>query len=256
MDILLIMIYQMSEIHPCNIEVCLTWSAEHNMIAFRCKVNYLTWKVEFFNQYHREQAYCLSPIPHSECYHLYKNCSITQDAYTNITTLTVRGHIDDSINGKWTCYHGTNLGTASVNVTVLKGEGKSKLGENCWQEFTSWTFVGVISSVAIMHMFYFIRKKMNLFTDTRLEQCLDKYKRHRSIVSTVIGLFFMVIVVILPLVIGVRTSDCKGQHIFIVYGILMVVILVCLRTWNKGSKQIDTKNHELDTFRTNRDDVM
>lgn len=27
----------------------------------------------------------------------------------------------------------------------------------------------------------------------------------------------------------------SGQHIFFVYGILMVDILVCLRTWNKGN---------------------
>lgn len=111
------------ETQSCNINVCLTWSAMKNEITFKCRVNALSWQVKFFNQFHKEQAYCMSPIPFSHCFSLSTNCTITQDAQHNITMLTVRGRIDKRINGGWTCYHGTNVDNAVVNVTVLR-EGK------------------------------------------------------------------------------------------------------------------------------------
>lgn len=111
------------ELQSCNIDVCLTWSATKEKISFKCKVNSLLFTVKFFNQLHEEHAYCLSPIPLVSCYSLLdKDKSIiTQDALRNITILTLEKRIDDTINGAWTCFHGTEVDKAVVNVTVLRG---------------------------------------------------------------------------------------------------------------------------------------
>ncbi|CAG2198223.1 unnamed protein product [Mytilus edulis] len=108
------------ELQPCNIDVCLTWSATKEKISFKCKVNALLFTVKFFNQLHQEQAYCASPIPHVLCFPLLSNSNITQDVVHNITILTLERRIDDRINGAWTCCHGTNVDKAVVNVTVLR----------------------------------------------------------------------------------------------------------------------------------------
>lgn len=109
-----------SEINSCNIDVCLSWSAYKDKLVFKCKVDYLKWKVELKNQFRIELAYCLNPLPDSSCISHYKNCTVTLDTQNNITTVIVKGHIDSKMDGEWTCYHGTNHGYAMVNVTVLK----------------------------------------------------------------------------------------------------------------------------------------
>lgn len=53
----------------------------------------------------------------TDCTSHFKNSSIVQDLKTNITTLIVRGHINNKVNGPWSCYHGTNTGNATVIVT-------------------------------------------------------------------------------------------------------------------------------------------
>lgn len=108
---------------PCNIDMCLTWSARKDKITFKCTVNELSFSVMFYNQFNKEQAYCSLPKPSPQCYRISKNCTITQDVIRNTTILTVRGRIDNDINGRWTCYHGSNVHEAVVNVTVMR-EGK------------------------------------------------------------------------------------------------------------------------------------
>lgn len=78
----------------------------------------MSWTVKFFNQFNKELAYCLKPIPFSRCFIISKNGTTTQDAKRNIPS--VRGRIENSINDGWTCYHGTNVDKAVVNMTVLR----------------------------------------------------------------------------------------------------------------------------------------
>lgn len=69
------------------------------------------------NQFGREVADCIPDFCHS--YH--QNASIIQLLKTNETIYSVNGQIDNKVNGNWTCRHGSNLDTAKVDVTVLKG---------------------------------------------------------------------------------------------------------------------------------------
>lgn len=109
-----------SVVTSCDIKICLTWDVKSHNITFKCRVNYLKFAVTFKNPLNQEMGYCQLPIPVSSC-HTLPNNSMTQDLETNTTTLIVRKHIGDSINGPWTCCHGTNIDVAVVNVTVLKG---------------------------------------------------------------------------------------------------------------------------------------
>lgn len=107
----------------CNIRMCLAWSVDEKILTFTCKVNRLQFRVELVNQYHITQGYCLHPFPSPYCYTYYRNSTITQNTYTNETYLIVKGLINNSINGQWSCHHGTNIDVAFVNVTVLTSKG-------------------------------------------------------------------------------------------------------------------------------------
>lgn len=103
----------------CNIDVCLTWKIEREHIAFQCKVNNLYMGVEFRNPSHEEEGFCVMPSLVSYCLPMNNN-EILQNLTTNTTVLILNRHIDDSLNGHWTCYHGTNIHNATVFVNVLK----------------------------------------------------------------------------------------------------------------------------------------
>lgn len=110
-----------SETSLCNIRICLTWSVNQTILTFRCRVHQLRFSVMIVNQYHNAQGYCLHPLPVPQCVSYHKNTTITQNASTNVTSLVVKGLIDNKVNGQWSCLHGTNREEAIVDVTVLKG---------------------------------------------------------------------------------------------------------------------------------------
>lgn len=66
-------------------------------------------------------AYCYSDV--CDSYHL--NASIIFNS--NKTIYTEKGHIDNKVNGNWTCRHGTKRDIAQVEVTVLIGKTSSFL---------------------------------------------------------------------------------------------------------------------------------
>lgn len=96
----------------------MTWEAKKDSITFKCKVSNLVWEVGFINHEHKNQGYCLFPIKVPTCFSLHN--VISQDLQTNTTVLVIQRHVDSRLNGPWKCYHGTNLDSAIVNVTVLK----------------------------------------------------------------------------------------------------------------------------------------
>lgn len=103
----------------CSIRVCLTWTVQKNVLDLRCRVNYLIYGVEFFNNRRKEQGFCLHPKPSPKCFASNNNTKIVQNSKTNVTYLRIQGRIDSHFNGEWECKHGTNRDSAIINVTVL-----------------------------------------------------------------------------------------------------------------------------------------
>lgn len=126
----------------CNIRVCLTWTVHTNHLDLKCRVNYLIYGVEFFNNRHIEQGFCLHPKPIPKCFPSNPDTTIVQNSTTNTTYLKINGHIDSNLNGQWECRHGTNRDSATINVTVLN-TGKyisfyvNKMMKKFYRMFTS-----------------------------------------------------------------------------------------------------------------------
>lgn len=104
----------------CKYHVCLTWKLSDQLLNLKCRVNRLLFRVEFKNQFNETVGGC---VPGHECYNYNHNVAIKQNIATNVTTCLITGTIDDNLNGKWKCLHGTNTGLADVEVTVLRNAG-------------------------------------------------------------------------------------------------------------------------------------
>lgn len=117
-----------TEAESCEDGVCLTWTVTVHQLKLKCKVGRLLHRVQFINPLGNVSADCVPPIPiiqRVQCNSHFTNGSIWQNVKTNETFYTVNGTIDYHVNGNWTCKHGTGRGTADVEVTVLKGKGKT-----------------------------------------------------------------------------------------------------------------------------------
>ncbi|XP_052066132.1 uncharacterized protein LOC127705817 isoform X3 [Mytilus californianus] len=118
------------EICLCNIQTCFTWKISKNRLTLTCKVDDLHLSVFIDDPFGKVQADCVQPHPFVKCEPYYKNGSITQNSTTKETIFTVQGKIDKSINGNWTCRHGTHRDIAKVEVTVLNTLGGIGSGLN------------------------------------------------------------------------------------------------------------------------------
>lgn len=103
----------------CNTFVCLTWTVNTGHLDLQCRVNYLIYGIEIFNNRRKELGFCLHPQPVPKCFSYSNDTTIMQNSKTNITYLKIKGHIDSNLNGQWECRHGTNRDNATINVTVL-----------------------------------------------------------------------------------------------------------------------------------------
>lgn len=127
-------------IHLCGIHICLTWSVTTNAMQLFCKVSNLNHKVKMFNPNGIEVGYCLVPTPAEFCYVYTQSINLTQSTETNVTTLTLHGEMTSSINGKWSCHHGTNIDVATVNVTILKDQVTDVYVDKSYECF-AWTAI-------------------------------------------------------------------------------------------------------------------
>ena len=93
-----------------------------NTLDLSCIVNKLHFNVEFYNQDRQIQGYCILPFPEPQCYSFNRRTRLIQNK--NVTKLTVMG-INSKINGLWSCHHGTNIGKAAVNISVVDVQGNS-----------------------------------------------------------------------------------------------------------------------------------
>lgn len=118
--LLLLLFSLFVESDKCTDGVCFTWKVSAKRITLICKVGKLDHRITIINTSGQIQADCLPTFPNTTCDHHFKNTSIWQNKTSNETFCTVDGQIDYHVNGNWTCKHGTGLGVAIVEVTVLK----------------------------------------------------------------------------------------------------------------------------------------
>lgn len=81
-------------------------------------------RVYIDNQHNKTVGDCFSTnSPPCESYH--SNGSIQFKKEKQETVFTVKGQINEYVNGNWTCRHGLNKDIAIVDVTVLTIKGRS-----------------------------------------------------------------------------------------------------------------------------------
>ncbi|XP_063400057.1 uncharacterized protein LOC134684683 [Mytilus trossulus] len=108
--------------HFCKYHVCLTWTVSDQVLNLSCRVSNLHFRVKIQDPSGKLMGECVPGQKKSSCDEYAKNVVIAQNIKTNETTCMIRGIIDNSLNGKWKCLHGTNTGLAEVEVTVLRNK--------------------------------------------------------------------------------------------------------------------------------------
>lgn len=110
----------------------------------------MAFHVYIYDQFNKEVANCYENL--CDSYHL--NASIIFKS--NKTIYTVTGHIDNKVNGNWTCRHGTKRDIAQVEVTVLIGKTLSFL----WDIDThSWSVEKLKRFTSAKNHLFVIKKK-------------------------------------------------------------------------------------------------
>lgn len=81
------------------------------------------FRVEIIDPSNKLIGECYPAQTKSYCDTHSDNAVLAQNVTTNETTCLIRGIINERMNGKWKCLHGTNKGLANVDVTVLRYKG-------------------------------------------------------------------------------------------------------------------------------------
>ncbi|CAG2223610.1 unnamed protein product [Mytilus edulis] len=112
-------------ISSCRNDICFTWKVNVRTLTLICKVDNLHLSIFIGDPTGKLQADCLPPSQPNNCEPYYKNSSVIQYRSTNETVFQVNGKIDYTVNGNWTCRHGTRKEIASVEVSVLTIKGEN-----------------------------------------------------------------------------------------------------------------------------------
>lgn len=102
--------------------MCLQWTFGQDILQIICKVDELQLPVYIHNNFGMEIARCSTPFPFPLCTAAYNNTIVRQNVTTNETIVFIRGKIDQSINGNWSCRHGfgRNKYKAYTDIKVLR----------------------------------------------------------------------------------------------------------------------------------------
>ena len=97
--------------------VCLKYKDMVDTIEIMCSVDKLIHQIGFKNPAGEESGNCGAPFRvgrrHVFCD---SKSNINQDLTTNTTTLIIKKN--EHIYGEWKCYHGTNIGSDSVDIKM------------------------------------------------------------------------------------------------------------------------------------------
>lgn len=92
--------------------VFLKWEIVNKTLMLSCRVDSLTFSIDFHNPKGKLVGYCHPPVLESVCSS--PNGSILQNLEINTTTLTIKIIDKETISGKWTCSHGSYIDTAVI----------------------------------------------------------------------------------------------------------------------------------------------
>lgn len=268
--LLLVIAVYIRGIDVCNVNMCLTWTVQKDHLDLTCKVNYLKFHVEFYNNYNREQGYCISPIPLPHCVSKYPNTVIRQNNATNVTFLEIKDHIDSRYNGKWECRHGTNTDNAFVNITVLQ------TGVRCWQSYLCYTMLGFGFTILIITIIYIISlwrcyenrlsklcndgrcnesnncfngKIVNWCESHKVGACNGSDKLYNQTIESVqIGVFVVLFIILLmiPVVKGFQDDNiCRDEELYVILGCL--VPFICAIPTLRLTKESTITANEIDS---------
>ena len=96
--------------------VCLKYKDMGDTIEIVCSVDRLVHQIVFTNPAGKESGNCGPPIRIKRIVFCNKKFNINQDLTTNTTTLIIKKN--KLIYGEWKCYHGTNIGSDSVDIKM------------------------------------------------------------------------------------------------------------------------------------------
>lgn len=121
----------------CCIHMCLQWTVRQDILQIICKVDELQLPVYIHNNFGMEVARCSTPFPYPLCTAAYNNTTVQQNIITNETIVLIRGKIDQSINGNWSCRHGfgRNKYKAFTDIKVLRLKGNIFFYANGFNRF-------------------------------------------------------------------------------------------------------------------------
>lgn len=109
----------------CSINMCLRWTSKQGILKIICKVDDLNLPVFIINNFDKEIARCSIPFPAPHCVPTFNDTTVHQNINTNETIVVVRGRIDNSISGNWSCHHGYGRNNykagIEINIPKLKG---------------------------------------------------------------------------------------------------------------------------------------
>lgn len=230
--------------------MCLRWTLRQDILQIICKVDELQLPVYIHNNFGMEIARCSIPFPFPLCTAVYNNTIVQQNIITNETIVGVRGTIDRSINGNWSCRHGygRNKYEAYIEINVLRlKEDTKEAGTDelrCLKEIAFYTMTGVVISVVTFGMCLFLKCKcrptekirdhfhrIHLFLK-EIDTCFEskRCKKYSVInIKIVFYISFVLLVLVSGVLIGVFEKDsCQGSFCFIILGIILCLTLLIL----------------------------
>ncbi|XP_076075949.1 uncharacterized protein LOC143046737 [Mytilus galloprovincialis] len=199
--------------------MCLTWSLENKSLLLNCTILSLKFKVEFVDPSGNNQGFCLPPHPIPQCITASKNVSITQNVTTKSTLFTLKGYIDKYVNGKWTCRHGKNLGSAMADVQIIAATEKDRDLMTACLPWSTFPFIAVVTFAFVMQQsMRFTGHKASSYGRNKKSCCPFRIKY--NFVVLVFKIFIMiasaVLICIVPMVI---VSDGKEDQSIICSGL-------------------------------------
>ncbi|VDI19591.1 Hypothetical predicted protein, partial [Mytilus galloprovincialis] len=114
---------------PCHETICLSWYESTNTLTFVCLVPDLCRYIVFHDPTNpnEDYAYCVMPFPKPQCFTRHNNSIIAQNITTNLTTLIIENPHDNTLNGNWSCRHGSSgdftVTTVNLTETILGASG-------------------------------------------------------------------------------------------------------------------------------------
>ncbi|XP_052063338.1 uncharacterized protein LOC127703004 [Mytilus californianus] len=242
--------------------MCLTWKVKNSSLVLTCKTTTLSMVVSLNDPLDKEQGFCAHPIPYTHCYPRLKNVRIHQNIKTNETIFYVAGPLDKRMNGNWTCRHGVNVESVTVEVTLPNSQER-KTRSYCWQLLLLCTISGFVLFYILSQLFLYItfspctgscsensclktlgkkiwigrRNMIERITDSCM--CLQKNKEFSmKAIKRAFVCLLLVLMVAIPVAVGFSQKGmCSGNLGFIPIGFVFGFIVRMLLMDERGTER-------------------